>query len=529
MVVYEVFESLSYYGIRSILALYLSSTVGLSSRDTTTTIHVFITLTCLFSLVNGFLSDAWLGKYRMILYMSLVYLCGATILCVTSSTSLSGLDHGLAGPFVGLLLVALGVGGINPCLSSFVGDQFRGGKEDLLSSLYHVFYLSVNIGSILSFFCVPLLRDYYGAPAAFAIPTALFFIATTVFYLGQRHYVIAEPRKNPLPELWAVYRTARAERDDAEARGDASLGRVSFLDYAKPVCGVEAVENLRAMVNVLKVFTPLPIFWALYDQQTSKWVFMAQRMDRRIGRHVFSPDQINTLNPFLLLFLIPTFESLIYPLLRRCGFRMRPLTRMGAGMLLTAASFAYAGFLQHRIDRRGDGVVPIAWMLPQYLLLSGGEVMLSVTGLEFAYGQSPAPLKSLVMALWFITAALGNILVALVSRQTFASQVQEFYFYSLVMALFFLIFVVMAWGFRYQPLGGVVDTSGDLYARRPAPRGDHPATRSSSSSSRSKKREKEKEREREKRKERERKERKERDHDEYDDEERQHILAVVKE
>ena len=443
--------SFSYYGIRAIIALYMTDFLKFSKDDATVIVHSFILVTCLCSLLGGVLSDSYLGKYRTVVYMSFVYIAGATTLAVSSAPELlGGKPPPLAIVFLAFFLIALGVGGINPCLNAFVGDQFVGGKEDLLSSLYHLFYLSVNVGSIFSFMTIPLLREHINYGAAFGMPIALFFLCTIVFFAGRKHYTMVAPGRHALPEMWNVIRTARAER--AEARRQGERIESPLLDYAKPICGQAAVDGVRAVLDVIKVFTPLPIFWALYDQQTSRWVFMAADMDRRLGDFVLTADQVNFLNPMLLLLLIPFFDHAVYPFLRWCGLALRPLFRMGSGMLLTGFAFIAAGMLQRQIEAAGPGKISIVNILPQYLLLSCGEIMLSITGLEFAYSQAPRSMKSVIMSIWFVTAALGNLLVVVIAKQPFVSRSYEFFFYAGLMFVFLFVFQIIACGYHYRPI-----------------------------------------------------------------------------
>jgi POT family proton-dependent oligopeptide transporter len=116
------------------------------------------------------------------------------------------------------------------------------------------------------------------------------------------------------------------------------------------------------------------------------------------------------------MLLIPFVNRVLYPGVERLGVRLTPLRRMTAGMVLTSASFAACALIQHAIDARGPGQVPIAWQLVPYLIITLGEVMVSITGLEFAYTQAPPRMKSTIMGFWLLSVTLGNVLVSIVAR-----------------------------------------------------------------------------------------------------------------
>eukprot|EP00164_Ancoracysta_twista_P016733 GFYU01028229.1.p1 GENE.GFYU01028229.1~~GFYU01028229.1.p1 ORF type:complete len:212 (-),score=48.22 GFYU01028229.1:97-732(-) len=177
---------------------------------------------------------------------------------------------------------------------------------------------------------------------------------------------------------------------------------------------------------------PLLLFWALFDQSSSRWIFQASHMDRHVPGFVLQPDQIPALNPLMIIVLIPLFSHGIYPGLRKCGCDMTPLRRMRYGLFLSGVSFAVAGGLQIAIHHH---TVHVGWQIPQYLIISCAEIMVSITGLEFAYTEAPASMKSAIMAAWFITVALGNFLVALIAELRMFDAVSEYFFYAVLMAL----------------------------------------------------------------------------------------------
>lgn len=117
------------------------------------------------------------------------------------------------------------------------------------------------------------------------------------------------------------------------------------MDYAVPRFPREFVHDVWLLLRVLIMFLPLPIFWALFDQQGSRWTLQALRLNGRFGKFVILPDQVSSLNPIFIIIFIPIFETIIYPLFARCNIFKKPLQRMGTGMAIAGLAFVYAGFL----------------------------------------------------------------------------------------------------------------------------------------------------------------------------------------
>jgi len=168
-------------------------------------------------------------------------------------------------------------------------------------------------------------------------------------------------------------------------------------------------ENLKAIGNLLILVPFSAMFWALWQQNFSSWVVQADKMDRHLFGRDWLPAQIQTVNPIFILVMLPLFSYLIYPAIDKI-FRLTPLRKMGIGLFVTAFAFLIVGCVQVRIDA---GQTPhIIWQILAFIALTAGEVMVSVTHLEFAYTQAPKKMKSLVMCTYLCAVALGNSFTA---------------------------------------------------------------------------------------------------------------------
>lgn len=212
-----------------------------------------------------------------------------------------------------------------------------------------------------------------------------------------------------------------------------------WLSPAQNQFSAELVEDTRQVMRIVSIFLPLPIFWALFDQQGSRWIFQAERMNRNVFGFQIQPDQIPVLNPIFIVVFIPLFVNIVYPALRSLGVALSAVDRMVYGMLLSSLAFLCSAAVEW-VQKDGTQLW-IAWQLPQYVLITMGEILVSVTGLEFAYSQAPSRMKSLLSACWLLTVSVGNMLVAVVAHLHLLSPVADALFYASLILVASSIFV----------------------------------------------------------------------------------------
>ncbi len=423
----EACERFSFYGMGSILVVYMTGFLLYPDLEAKAWYHAFMMLTYLTPLVGGWLADRYFGRYPVILFVSFFYVAGHATLALWDTRT---------GFLLGLGLVACGAGGIKPCVSAFVGDQFPAGQATLLEKVYGWFYWVINLGSATSKLLVPWLLRKYGPAVAFAVPGALMALATWVFWAGTRHYVRVPP-SGPKPHGFLKVVGAALRRLGTARPGE------HWLDTAQALHPADAVEGAKSVFRVVGVFAAVTVFWALFDQTGSSWVLQGKQLGSSLSA-LGLPDvqldavQLQALNPFLVMALIPLLTLVVLPALERRGVVLSPLAKMTAGMFLAVGSFAAAAVVQLLVD---SGRPPhLAWQVPQYLLLTAAEVLVSVTGLEFSYTQAPRSMRSTIMSIWFLTVFLGNLLTFLVQ---FVQLTGAAYF-----AFFALLMLAAAFGFR---------------------------------------------------------------------------------
>nr|WP_294944531.1 MFS transporter [uncultured Mucilaginibacter sp.] len=408
----EAAERFSFYGMRSILTLFLvkqffnpTGDVALSQQadaHANKLNHLFVMVAYALPFVGGMVADWFTGKYKLILYVSVVY-CFGHLLLSMFDTSLGGFE-------IGMLVVAIGAGGIKSCVSANVGDQFDASNQDLLSKVYGWFYFSINAGSMLSTIAIPTIYKYYGAKWAFGVPGILMAIATVIFFMGRKRYVKVPPQgvnRNNLVFITWYALTHLSKKKPGQ----------SLLDIAKESYDPERVEGVKAVYRVIAVFFFALAFWAVWDQCLSEWTLYAEKMDRNINlgftSFIVEPGSMSTFNTIFLLLFIPFFNYVVYPWFDKIGLKTTPLRRLGTGLVLTALSFVVIGFTHVSIDNGGHP--SMWWQVLAFLILSAAEVLVSITGLEYAYTHSPKSMKSTMSGIWFLVVSFGNLITAVVN------------------------------------------------------------------------------------------------------------------
>ncbi|MBY0515479.1 MAG: POT family MFS transporter [Bacteriovoracaceae bacterium] len=426
----EACERYSYYGMKSILVIFMIQKLLMQETQATWVYHQFSSLCYLFPLLGAFISDRFLGKYKTILYLSLVYCLGHGVLAVWENET---------GLYVGLFLIALGSGGIKPCVSAHVGDQFKKGQEALLAKVFNLFYFMINFGSFFSTIITPWTLKHYGPSVAFGVPGVLMFLATIIFWMGRKQYIHVPPTKSDGNGFLSVLKSALTMP---------SVAGKGFWEKTESKHGKDAAEGAQSVWGITKVFAAVSVFWALFDQHGSSWVIQATKMDLLFMGIQFEASQISAWNPIMVMGLIPIFTMGVYPTITKLGFEMTPLRRMTIGMFVAGAAFAMAAMIQHTLDAGTQ--LNVMWQFFPYLVMTIAEVMVSITGLEFAYTQAPKSMKSSIMSMWLLTVFFGNQLVSFITKiELFpVASANYFWFFAAVMGAFAMIFAFMASGYK---------------------------------------------------------------------------------
>jgi POT family proton-dependent oligopeptide transporter len=464
----EAAERFSYYGMNAIVVIFwttfLRDKAGnldvMRPEQADAWYHTFVSVLYFLPLVGAILADAFFGKFWVVFWLSIVYCAGHATLALMGSA----VAHTIPPVYlsaIGLFLIALGAGGIKPCVSTNVGDQFGETNKHLLPRLFNWFYFSINAGSALSTLLIPWLLEpgsiwdwlknllpvsvssflvsprLHSPDVAFGLPGIFMAIATVIFWMGRKKFVHIPPvggrqffddtvprqRQRPFLLIFIPFfcflLIVGAAALIGQIKGTGAASAVLGFNVGRPIAAAVVVilgVVIWAIRPVLRyILIPVPfvaMFWALWQQNFSSWILQAKSMDRHLFGTDWLPEQIQTVNPLFILIMLPVFSYWLYPFLERF-VRLTPLRKMGAGLFVTAASFFLVAMIQTRID--GGARPGIMWQVWAFVILTAGETLVSPTHLEFSYTQGPVKLKSLVMCTYLLAISLGNQFTAAVN------------------------------------------------------------------------------------------------------------------
>lgn len=524
----ELCERFAFYGARAVLTLYFTTSLGYSEATAVSLYSWYLAACYVSPLLGGWVADTLWGKYRTILAFNAAYLAGLLVLSCTAFVDSA------PGCFVGLLLMALGTGGIKPNISPFGVDNMLRSTEEQRTAYFFAFYMSVNVGSTLSYIFTPIVRAAGGFAWAFMLSFFMLALSVAVLLAAHHKYVLVPAAGSSV--YAAVYRVMRAALLRGRGRSSVGAGPLSsaqlseaqpLIDgsaaktgtiatataapdaavtgraspygtnepasqlvpvFAAPVSKVSSEKqpltaalrdertcidgarghvdeqefvDVRAVVRLLPLFLMLPVFWALFDSQGSVWTLQRTHMDNCIGpvdaswRQCLTPEQLGALNPIFVVILVPIFTRYLFPALRALPWRWThptPLRRMCVGMQLAAASFVLSALVQREVDSAPDGTVSALLQIPQLVIITAAELLVSTTGLEFVYSQAPASMKGSILAMFYLAISLGNVLTGVLysSLSSVLSSLQLILLLAALMVVAGLIFILLAW--RYTPV-----------------------------------------------------------------------------
>jgi dipeptide/tripeptide permease len=501
----ETAERVAYYGFRAILVLYFTSGLQFTESTSVSLCAGTVSIAYLSPLLGASLADSSWGRYRTIWRFGLMYAVGLCLLTVganlvhspsndstdvtknesnsndnntttTTTTTTTNLTWARLLSFVGLVLICIGTGGIKPCVSAFGADQVvlnddelqkhQHQKDERIREFFNSFYFCINVGALLSFAIIPLIRANCGFSTAFLVPTVCMIFALIVFMSQRKSYkhrildpsthhhnpslfkviqicfhILLGTKENAVGSYGPYRRTMKSHTSnrmaDTTTRGEHILlpttrqwgDGTSLVEYDDDDDDDDdcahitttsdrqlLYEDACQVLHLMPLILFFPVFWMLYDQQGSVWTLQATRLNL----HGLEPEQLQFLNPLEIMIFIPLFDRIIYPWLDRHRVNIEPLRRMEYGMFLTAISFCCSAGLEFVVQNRPPQTVSLAWQIPQITILTVAEILLNVTGLEFAYSQAPSNMQAIILATFLFMTAIGDGMAAILFATVFA-------------------------------------------------------------------------------------------------------------
>ncbi|CAH9109311.1 unnamed protein product [Cuscuta epithymum] len=466
----ECSERLAYYGMSSNLMIYFQTRLNLSNISASKSLSNWSGTCYVMPLVGAFLADAYLGRYWTIASFSIIYVIGMTLL--TLSASVRGISPTCTAQdkcyatgsqtavcFVALYLVALGTGGIKPCVSSYGADQFDDADEKerkQKSSFFNWFYFSINIGALVASSLIVWIQEDVSWAWGFGVPAVAMAVAVGFFFSGTRLYRYQKPGGSPLTRLCQVIVASLRKRNvkvpadetllhetsgtESNIKGSRKLGHTNelrFFDKAAVavgsddkkrlvspwrLCTVTQVEELKSIIRLLPIWATGIVFSTVYGQMSTQFVSQAEGMNTKVGKFKIPEASLSVFDTISVIIWVPIYDKLIVSLARKFTGHKTGLThlqRMGIGLFISILAMVSAAVLEmvrlamvKRDNLYEVKEIPISvfWQVPQYFIIGCAEVFTFIGQLEFFYDQAPDSMRSLCSALSLTTTAIGNYL-----------------------------------------------------------------------------------------------------------------------
>ena len=423
----EMWERFSYYGMRALLVLFMTNAVatggmGLDDVTATAIYGLYTASVYVVTLPGGWVADRLLGLRRSVLWGGVVIAAGHFTLAIPSLPTF----------YLGLALIVVGTGLLKPNVSAMVGDLYPegGSRRDAGFSIY---YMGINVGGFFG----PLICGYLGESINWHLGFAAAGIGMVCgliqYVLGGKHLGTAGELRSEARSPEARSKALRSLMIGVEAligaalivaalraMGAINIGLVGFVDstgllivalaavflfYVAFFGGLSVVERKRIGV-IAVLFLAAACFWSGFEQAGSSMNLFADRLtDRMFGGWEMPASWLQSVNPTFIILLAPVFSAIWLWL----GARNPSMpAKMAFGLICLGVGFFVLAWASTSASL--ESPVSPAWLVATYFFHSVGELCLSPIGLSSITKLSPQRYVGQMMGIWFMGAALGNLL-----------------------------------------------------------------------------------------------------------------------
>ncbi|XWS23242.1 hypothetical protein CRYUN_Cryun29cG0104600 [Craigia yunnanensis] len=492
VLVVEVLENLAYLANASNLVLYLSKYMHLSPSKSANNVTNFMGTAFLLALLGGFLSYAFFTTYHIYLISAVIEFLGLIILTMqartptlkppecspfTSSIPCQEVDGGEAAMlFIGLYLVALGVGGIKGSLPTHGAEQFdenspQGRKQR--STFFNYFVFCLSFGALIAVTFVVWIEDNKGWEWGFAISTIAILLSIPIFLVGSTFYRNKISFGSPLTTICKVliaamlnscmsrspnnaianlatspYETEMSKEAEENAKQSEQPNQIpteslKFLNRAvvnKPAhqafeCSVQQVEEVKIVLKILPIFACTIVLNCCLAQLSTFSVEQAATMNTRLGSLKIPPASLPVFPVVFIMILAPVYNHFIIPFARRVTkteMGITHLQRIGIGLFLSIIAMAVAALVEVKrkrvatdsglLDSTNPLPITFFWIALQYLFLGSADLFTLAGLLEFFFTEAPSSMRSLATSLSWASLAMGyylsSVVVSIVNNVT---------------------------------------------------------------------------------------------------------------
>lgn len=404
-------------------------------------------------LLGAYLADSYWGRYNTIMIALVIATVGHIILIVSGvPTVMNNIQGAYACLIVAIVVMGLGTGFFKSNISPLIAEQVTAKKMQVstlektgekviidpnltTTRLFMYFYLFINIGALAGQIGMAYSEKYVGFWLEYTLPTIIFLFCFPILIIWRKYYIKTPPAGSLLPSAcrilwyctkpclsWNPYRTIKQMKAD-DFWDTACPSKIPPEQRPKWMTFDDTwVMETRRAYKACQVFCLLPIYQLAYNQMTSNLLSQAATMELH-----GTPNQIvQNMDSLAILILVPILDNLLYPLLRRRGWRISALQRIAVGFQVASWAMVYAAVTQHFVykkspcgysagecaDSQGAHPAPInVWQQSgAYILIATSELLVNVPSYEYAFAKAPANMKSFVMAVQLFMNAISSAL-----------------------------------------------------------------------------------------------------------------------
>lgn len=380
----EMWERFSYYGMRALLVLYISSTVsegglGWTKASALELYGWYTMLVYVMSIPGGIVADRILGQKKSVLYGAIILVAGHGILAIEQMWAF----------YTGLALIIFGVGMLKPNISTMVGGLYKQG--DLRRDKgFTIFYIGINIGAFLSALIVGYVGETYGWHYGFGLAGIGMLFGLLVYMRGQKHLAHV-----------GNYLGASQNEEEKEA-------------LKRPLTKIEKDRTVVLLISFLIII----VFWGAFEQAGGLLNIYA---DEKINRMIFGWEMPATwFQSFNAAFIIifGTAVAGFWARRKLKGKETSTLLKMGVGTIIMGLGFLLMVGASKEAGATEFGTASFWWLTGAYLLHTLGELCASPTALSFITKLAPVKYASIMMGVYFAATGFGNKLAGIIGESS---------------------------------------------------------------------------------------------------------------
>ncbi|XP_004503208.1 protein NRT1/ PTR FAMILY 5.6-like isoform X2 [Cicer arietinum] len=452
----EFSERVSYFGIAANLISYLTKVIHEDLKTAAKNVNYWTGTTTLMPLIGGFVADAYTGRFPLVLFSSLVYLMGLSLLTMSQYIpNLKACNRKICPKpkklhevvfFLALYCISLGTGGHKPCLESFGADQFD--EDHVLErkkkmSFFNWWNVALCFALLFGATVIVYVQDFVSWGAASLILTILMALSIIAFYVGNPFYRYRRAQGNPLKPILQVLVAAIRKRnlscpsnpdllyevtkDKFQGRLLCNTSRLRFLDKASIIedthvdqkenpwrlSTVTRVEETKLIINIIPIWLTSLTTGICVAQGSTLFVKQAASMNLKLSDNfTIPPASVSSAAAFGTIICVPIYDKIIVPFMRKVTGNERGISilrRISIGLTFSIILMIVAALIEAKRLKMQKSM-SVFWLVPQYLILGFGDAF-SLVGLqEYFYDQVPDSMRSLGMALYLSVIGVGSFL-----------------------------------------------------------------------------------------------------------------------